>query len=228
MILAIFRKLKSLFFHGLFTIFPIAATIVVVHFCYNIVARWIAPLRHIAPPYLRHIPGVEFVMVLSAIILVGALLRIFIFGPVIQRFEKLIKKIPLIRIIYSSSKILVDFFNVPTAGNREKTSEKKVVLIEFPRKGCYNIAFLLDSAENSFGPLLPPNENGFVKVFMPNSPNPTSGFFFIVPRNEIIDTPINFEDAIKTIVSCGIHTPESLHEAIQEQRERSPLEKAGH
>lgn len=228
MVIAIFHKLKSLFFHGLFTIFPIAATIVVVHFCYNIVARWIAPLRHIAPPYLRHVPGVEFVMVLSAIILVGALLRIFIFGPVIHRFEKLIKKIPLIRIIYSSSKILVDFFNVPTAGNREKASEKKVVLIEFPRKGCYNIAFLLDSAEHSFGPLLPPNENGFVKVFMPNSPNPTSGFFFIVPRNEIIDTPINFEDAIKTIVSCGIHTPESLHEAIQEQREGSPLEKAGH
>jgi len=212
MVVRTFRKLKSLFFHGLFTIFPIAATIVVVHFCYNIVARWIAPLRHIAPPYLRHIPGVEFAMVISAILLVGVMLRVFVFGPVIHRLEKLIKKIPLIRIIYSSSKILVDFFNVPTTGKDEKAPEKKVVLIEFPRKGCYNIAFLLDSAEGSFGPLLPPNEHGYVKVFMPNSPNPTSGFFFIIPRNEVINTSINFEDAIKTVVSCGIHTPESLFE----------------
>lgn len=209
MITATFNKLKSLFLHGLFTIFPIAATIVVVNFCYSIVARWIAPLRHLAPPYLKHIPGVEFVMVLSAIILVGALLRIFILGPVVHRLEKLIKKIPLIRIIYSSSKILVDFFNVPTH-NGPASAEKQVVLIEFPRKGCHNLAFLLDDAQHSFGPLLPPNEAGYVKVFMPNSPNPTSGFFFIVPRNEIIYTTISFEEAIKTIVSCGIHTPESL------------------
>lgn len=219
MIIALFRKLKSLFLHGLFTIFPIAATIVVVHFCYNIVARWIAPLRHVAPPYLRHVPGVELVMVLSAIIFVGALLRIFILGPVVQRFEKIIKKIPLIRIIYSSSKILVDFFNVPNTN--PTAAEKKVVLIEFPRKGCYNLAFLLDSAEHTFAPLLPPNESGFVKVFMPNSPNPTTGFFFLVPRSEIIDTPITFEEAIKTIVSCGIHTPESLIKLMDDEREHS-------
>jgi len=206
MFATIFNKLKSLFLHGLFTLFPIATTIVIAHLCYNIVARWIAPLRQLAPHYLRHIPGVEFIMVLSAVILVGALLKIFILGPVVHRLERFIKKIPLIRIIYTSSKILVDFFNTPETAS----SEKKVVLIEFPRKGCYNIAFLLESADDSFGPLLPPDTHGYVKVFMPNSPNPTSGYFFLVPRNEIIDTPITFEDAITTVVSCGIHTPESL------------------
>ena len=215
MIIPLFNRLKSLFLHGLFTIFPIAATIVVVHFCYNIVARWIGPLRQLAPSYLRYVPGVEFVMVLTAISLVGALLHIFILGPVVQRFERLIKKIPLIRIIYSSSKILVNFFNSPATPN----TEKKVVLIEFPRRGCFNIAFLLDSAEDSFSPLLPPHDAGYVKIFMPNSPNPTSGFFFIVPRNEIIDTPISFEEAIKTIVSCGIHTPESLTEQSRLEEE---------
>jgi uncharacterized membrane protein len=212
MITDTFRKIKSLFLHGLFTIFPIAATIVIVNFCYSIVAHWIAPLKLLAPRYIRHIPGIELMMVLTAIIIVGALLRIFILGPVVYRFEKLIKKIPLIRIIYSSSKILVDFFNIPTA----KAVEKKVVLIEFPRKGCYNLAFLLDGADHSFGTLLPYNETGYVKVFMPNSPNPTSGYFFIIPRNEIINTTISFEEAIKTIVSCGIHTPESLTETEYE------------
>jgi uncharacterized membrane protein len=216
MITATFRKLKSLFLHGLFTIFPIAATIVVVHFCYNIVARWMAPLKKLAPISLRYVPGVEFVMVVTAIILVGALLRIFILSPVVTRLERLIKKIPLIRIIYSSSKILVDFFNVPSA----TTAEKNVVLIEFPRKGCYNLAFLLDSADQNFGPLLPPNESGFVKVFMPSSPNPTTGFFFIIPRNEIIHTSISFEEAIKTVVSCGIHSPDSLIEHTTPHHEK--------
>jgi len=86
MITDTFRKIKSLFLHGLFTIFPIAATIVVVNFCYNIVAHWIAPLKLLAPRYIRHIPGIELIMVLSAIIIVGALLRIFILGPVVHRF----------------------------------------------------------------------------------------------------------------------------------------------
>jgi uncharacterized membrane protein len=212
MIFALFNKIKSLFLHGLFTIFPIAATIAVVHFCYGIMARWIAPLRQLVPHYLQHIPGVEFVMVISAIFIAGAVLRIFIFDPIVKSLERFINKIPLIRLIYSSSKILVDFFNVPNP----TTAEKKVVLIEFPRKGYYSIAFYLDSADRSFGPLLPKIPEGYVKVFMPNSPNPTSGYFFLIPRSEITETPISFEEAIKTIVSCGIHTPEALrHGALQ-------------
>ncbi len=216
MVTNIFGKLKSLFLQGLFTIFPIAATIVIVQICYNIVAHWMAPLKKLAPLALRTIPGVEFVMVVTGIILVGALLRIFILTPAVARLERLIKKIPLIRIIYSSSKILVDFFNVPNP----TAAEKNVILIEFPRKGCYNLAFLLDSADHTFGPLLPPNESGFVKVFMPSSPNPTTGFFFIIPRSDIIHTSISFEEAIKTIVSCGIHSPDSLIEKFTTEIEK--------
>ena len=200
------RTVKSLFLHGLLTLFPIAATIVIVHLCYSMIARWIAPLNAIVPPLLAHIPGIEFVMVLSCILLIGALLRFFILGPVIKRLEYVIKQIPLIRIVYSSAKILANFFNVPSP----TTSEKTVVLIEFPRKGCYNIAFLLESAQENFQPLIGDTSQEYFKVFMPNSPNPTSGFFFIVRRDEIIDTDISFEEAIKTIMSCGIHTPESL------------------
>jgi uncharacterized membrane protein len=147
-------------------------------------------------------------MVIGFILIVGALLRFFILGPIVKRFEDIINRLPLVRIVYSAAKILVNFFNVPNP----TTAEKTVVLIEFPRKGCYNIAFLLQSAKESFQPLLPKTEqkHEYFKVFMPNSPNPTSGFFLIVRRDEIIDTNISFEDAIKTIVSCGIHTPEAL------------------
>lgn len=208
MITFIARKIKSLFLQGLFTIFPITVTIVIINLAYTLIANWVLPLRAYVPASLQHIPAVEFGMVLGFILLVGALLRFFILGPIVHRFEDVINRLPLVRIVYSAAKILVDFFNVPNP----TTAEKTVVLIEFPRKGCYNIAFLLQSAKESFQPLLPTSEQKqeYFKVFMPNSPNPTSGFFIIVRRDEIIETNISFEDAIKTIVSCGIHTPDAL------------------
>ena len=204
-----FNWLKSLFLHGFFTVLPITATIVVVNFGYQVVANWIAPLRRFAPYFMQHIPGAEFIIVVTLVLSLGALLKLFILSPLVHYLENLINRIPLIRIIYSSAKILVDFFNVPNPA----TVRKKVVLIEFPRKGVYNIAFLLDSAENNFAKVLPKEKtekSNYFKVFMPNSPNPTSGFFFVLPEEDIIPTNITFEEAIKTIVSCGINTPGSL------------------
>jgi uncharacterized membrane protein len=123
----------------------------------------------------------------------------------------LIDRIPFIRIVYSAAKILVDFFKMPSS----TAKPKKVVLIPYPRNGQFHLAFLLESADDTYKKLLPPthclnpNEKYF-KVFMPNSPNPTSGYFFIMPECDIIHTNISFEEAIKTLVSCGLITPESL------------------
>ncbi|MGD1997919.1 MAG: DUF502 domain-containing protein, partial [Candidatus Dependentiae bacterium] len=147
----LYKKTRSLFLHGFFTLFPITATIVIVHFGYTLVAGWIAPLRHFVPPFLAQVPGAEFVLVIMFIFAIGAVLKFFILAPVVKAVEQIIKRIPLIRIIYSSSKILVDFFNVPNPA----TVEKKVVLVEFPRKNVYNIAFLLADAEDNFQTLLP-------------------------------------------------------------------------
>jgi uncharacterized membrane protein len=141
----------------------------------------------------------------------GVFLKIFIAKPIIHYFENLIDKIPLIRVIYSAAKILVDFFKFPSS----TAKPKKVVLIPYPRNGQFHLAFLLESADSTYKKLLPashcedPNEK-YYKVFMPNSPNPTSGYFFIMPERDIIHTDITFEEAIKTLVSCGLITPESL------------------
>ena len=202
----LYKTARSLFLHGFFTLFPITATIVIVHFGYTLAAGWIAPLRQFVPPFLAQVPGAEFMLVIAFIFAIGAVLKFFILSPVVKAAEKLIKRIPLIRIIYSSAKILGDFFNLPNP----TTVERSVVLVEFPRKNVYNIAFLLDNAEDNFQTLLPKDSKKHYKVFMPNSPNPTSGYFMVVPADEIIDTNITFEEAIKTVMSCGIHTPESL------------------
>ncbi len=206
--------IKTLFLSGLFTIIPITATIFFLHFTYNLIANWLKPLKNIEPIFLQQIPGAEFLIVILAILFVGFLVRFLIITPIIHHFEEIIIKIPLIRTIYSSAKTLVTFFNYPTPAQ----VTKRVVLIQFPKKGFYNLAFLLESAQNDFQKLLPESApiegKKFYKIFMPNSPNPTSGYFLILSEDEIIETNITFEEAIKAIVSCGLITPETLKRKI--------------
>ncbi len=202
--------IKSLFLNGLFTLLPITATIFFVHFTYTLLARWLEPLKKIEPLILQRIPGAEIIIVTIFILLIGIIVKLFVITPLIHKFERIINRIPLIRSVYSSVKKLVEFFYL----SQTTAVNKKVVLIQYPKKGSYNIAFLLDSAESTFQKVLPKSEQEsgkkFYKVFMPNSPNPTSGYFFILSEDEITHTNISFEEAIKTVVSCGLITPDSL------------------
>ena len=200
---------KTIFLSGLFTILPIALTIFFISFTYNFAYRFLEPLRALEPAFLLTIPGSEFMLATALILAIGVVIRVFIIHSIIHYFEHLIDKIPLVRIIYSSAKILVNFFRV----KKTTASSKKVVLIEYPRKNSYHLAFLLESAQDSYQKLIDPEGRGeekWCKVFMPTSPNPSTGFFFILPEKDVIETDISFEEAIKTLVSCGLITPESL------------------
>ncbi|KKP22606.1 MAG: hypothetical protein SZ59_C0005G0071 [candidate division TM6 bacterium GW2011_GWF2_28_16] len=203
----ILNLIKKLFINGLVTLIPITATIFVIHFTYNLLSRWLIPIKRCLPLKYQLIPALEFALIISAIIFIGLLVKLLIVGPIIKNIEELIGKIPIIKTIYAAAKSLANFFNVPSFAS----SDKKVVLIQFPREHFYHIAFQLDSAEKDYQPLIP-NTQGqkYYKVFMPNSPNPASGYFFIVREDEIIHTNLTFEEAIKAVVSCGIVTPESL------------------
>lgn len=205
------HALQSLFLSGLFTIIPLAATIFFIGFAYNFLARILQPLHQIEPQILKQIPGSQFIIVMVLILLIGGVLKVFIVHSIVGYFESLIVRIPFIRIVYSSVKTLVDFFKL----SEKDYSKKKVVLIPYPQKGQYHLAFLLESAEHTYQQLLPESQRGapgevFYKVFMPNSPNPSSGYFFIMSEHDIIHTDISFEEAIKAIVSCGLVTPKSI------------------
>lgn len=202
---------KSLFINGLITVLPITTTIFLVHFTYNLLSKWLVPLRQFTPIKLHNIPAIEFILVILLIIVIGIIGKIFIISPIIGYFEKLISKIPFIRTIYSAAKTLANFFNISNL----KQSGKEVILIQFPRPGFYNIAFLIESAENDFQKIISVSAKEkdikkYYRVFMPNSPNPASGYFLILPEDEIVHTNMTFEEAIKTIVSCGIITPDTL------------------
>ena len=206
------HALKALFLNGLFTIIPIAATLFFINFMYHIYSHIVEPLRRIEPAFLQKIPGVEFVFVMLLIFALGAALKGFIAHSIVHYIERVVTRIPLIRIVYSSAKIVVDFFKMPSA---TPTFKKKVVLIPYPCKGQYHLAFLLESAHDSYEKILPekakfyPGER-YCKVFMPNSPNVTGGYFFIMTEDEVIHTDITFEEAVKALASCGLVTPDSL------------------
>ncbi len=208
----ILHNVKTLFLSGLFTVIPIAATAFFIHFLYGLFSRIIRPLYELEPLFLQKIPGAEFALVMILILTTGVLLKVFIAHSIIRYAESLITKIPLVRIVYSSAKIMVDFFKLP---DTKETLKKQVVLIPYPKKGQYHLAFLLESATETYEKIIPdsvklyPDER-YCKVFMPNSPNPTSVYFFIMPKDDIIPTNITFEEAIKALASCGLITPESL------------------
>ncbi len=204
---------RSMFLSGLFTIIPIAATLFFINFLYGIALRTLEPLRKLEPAFLQAIPGSQFVIATIFILVIGAILKVFIVHRIIHYVEGLVTRIPLVRIVYSSAKIMVDFFKIPDTA--AVAFKRKVVLIPYPKKGQYHLAFLLESAEDTYEKIIPQalkhyEGERYVKVFMPNSPNPTSGYFFIMPADEIVQTNITFEEAIKTLVSCGLITPESL------------------
>jgi uncharacterized membrane protein len=218
-----FATLKSFFFSGLFTIIPIAATVFFINFAFHLIARIVHPLHQFEPLFIQQIPGSDFVLVMVMIVFLGIALKIFIAHAIVHHIEKLIAKIPLIRIIYSSSKILVNFFKL---SDNKEVSKRKVVLIHYPRRGQLHIAFLLEPAADNYEKIIPnehrhaPNE-AYFKVFMPHSPNPTTGFFFILPESDIIHTDITFEEAIKTLVSCGLITPESVKNHVPNQEQNN-------
>lgn len=208
----ILHGIKTTFLSGLFTIFPIGLTIFFVAFVYNFVYRALAPLRNVSV-LVNNTPGAEFFIATVCIILIGLIIRSLIISSVLEYSEQIITRVPIISIIYSSAKIMVDFFK---ATDNQIKQHRKVVLVQFPRQGFYNIAFLLAPADDSYAKLINQQESSerYFKVFMPTAPNPTTGYFLILPESEIIHTPITFEEGIKTLVSCGLITPDSLKKML--------------
>jgi uncharacterized membrane protein len=211
MIKRFFLFARTLFFNGLFTILPIAFTFFFLKFTYGFVYQILEPLRKITPIFLQKIPAAEFFIATICILLLGFLLKIFVINKIVSSLEELVTKIPFVRAIYSSAKMVVDFFKV----SEKEKNNKKVVMIHYPRKGNFHLAFLLGPADEDYNKIIPDSQKAhsqerYVKVFMPNSPNPTTGYFFIMPESEIILTEITFEEAIKTLVSCGLVIPETL------------------
>lgn len=204
----LYERIQGLFVKGLLATLPVILTIIIVTLFYRFLANWLKFIHRIEPKVFQKIPGSEFVIAILVLILIGIASKLLIINPILHYFEKIINKIPLVSNVYSSAKKLVDFFNIPA----EKNIKRQVVLVPFPTSSYYNIGFVLGSVSDPLSKQINEkldSKEEYVRVFMPTSPSPATGFFFMIPKSVLIYTNISFEEAIKAIVSCGLIQPET-------------------
>jgi len=191
---SIITKLRNYFLAGIITLIPIFITvyltIVVIDLFSNIVPGPLNPNKYL--PF--KIPGLEILIALIITTVIGMISLTYFGKKFILLGTSLLEKIPVIRSIYSGVTQFTKSFQ------NDGSANKKVVLIEFPRPGTWAVGF----ATNETGkPISPKISDNLTSVFIPTTPNPTSGFLILVPRKDLIFLNMNFEDAMKFIISVG-------------------------
>ena len=193
-------KLRNYFITGIVVMVPIGITLYLTKFFITVSSKLIP--NEINPnSYLPFsIPGLEIVLAVIFITLIGYLSLSFIGKKVLQLFNDLLKKIPILRTIYSAMGQMAETL----APNRK--SKKSVVLIEYPRKGSWAVGF---ATKDNQGEISKKTNQNLVNVFVPTTPNPTSGFLLMFPKDDLIYLDMSFEEASKFIVSAGTSNPKN-------------------
>jgi uncharacterized membrane protein len=194
-------KASSLFLTGLFSILPITLTIAVFTITFRVIVSWLEPLKRFGLPFLGRIPYSEVILAIAIIFIAGTLYNMFLFRPIIHAIENLFSRIPLIRPVYSGIKKLVEAFSF-----QDKVSFTKIVRIEFPRNGIYSLGFLASQVDEKIAPDI---NKKYFNIFIPTTPNPTSGFLIIVPEEQIAILEISRQEAMAMIISGGIIQPDT-------------------
>ena len=195
---SIFIKFRNNFITGVVVLIPIGITIYLTLFLVNILSI-ILPKELNPNYYLPYdIPGVEIFISIILITFIGWLSLSFIGRKMLEILNNILKKIPILRTIYSAIVQMTETFT------KGEGSKKNVVLVEYPRKGSWAVGFA--TKENTKG-ISDKIKQDLVNVFIPTTPNPTSGFLLMFPKEEVIYLDISFEQASKFIVSAGTSDP---------------------
>jgi uncharacterized membrane protein len=198
---------------GILLLMPFGVTLLVMRWLFGWIAGFIRPviirLLNLMSrnPIISSLPDplVTFCVVIFTIVVLLAI--VYLIGGIGQRVlgkkvlritEELVQKIPLARSIYSATKQVIQAVSLP-----DKAAFKSVVLVDFPRPGLKAVGFLT-------GYIQEPDGKKFCKVFIPTTPNPTTGFFEITPMEEVTETTLTIEEAFKMIISGGIVSPNTL------------------
>jgi len=195
---SIFTKIRNYFITGVVVLIPIGITIYLTIFITSVSSK-ILPKEINPNHYLPYnIPGLEIIITLFLITFIGWLSLSFIGKRLLNLFNKVLKRIPILRTIYSAILQMMESFT--KTGNQKKN----VVLVEYPRKGTWAVGFA--TKENS-GEITNKLNKKLINVFVPTTPNPTSGFLLMFPKEEVVYLDLSFEEASKFIVSAGTSNP---------------------
>ena len=191
---SIFAKLRNNFIAGIVVLIPIGITLYLTLFFIrisgNIIPKEINPNNYL--PF--NIPGVEIFVALIFITIIGWISLSFLGKKFFELFNNILKKIPILRTIYSAIGQMTESFT------KSENKQKSVVLLEYPRKGIWAVGFATKENE---GIIKDKMNQDLINVFVPTTPNPTSGFLLMVPKKDLIYLEVSFEQASKFIVSAG-------------------------
>lgn len=190
------RLIRNKFITGLLTLLPIYLTYLLLRFVVGF-----------APdvPYLRTLPIlennemladlIEFIAILTLIFLMGLFVSNVVGKRLFRLLEVIMERVPLINTIYTSSRQIMQTLTLPGKGNF-----KKVVLIEYPRRGLWTLAFVTGYSKSKSG-------EQYIHVFLPTTPNPTSGFMLFLNEKDIRSSDLSVEEGLKTLISGGMVAP---------------------
>ena len=194
----VFIKFRNYFITGVVVLIPIGITIYLTLFIVKVSSR-ILPKELNPNHYLPYdIPGVEIIISIFLITFIGWLSLSFIGKRLLKLFEDVLKRIPILRTIYSAITQMTETFT------KSEGNSKNVVLVEYPRKGSWAVGF---ATKENTSAISEKTKQNLVNVFIPTTPNPTSGFLLMFPKEEVIYLDITFEQASKFIVSAGTSDP---------------------
>lgn len=196
------KKIKNIFLTGLAVIVPIGVTIYILFFLIAMMDGFLAIIpAAIHPDKVLgfRVPGLGVIFTLLLIFFIGLITKSWIGNRVVSLGERIFSRIPVVRSIYQSTKQLVDALFTAKAG-----SFQRVVFFEYPRRGVYTVGFVTGSARRALAGM---GEENYLNVFVPTTPNPTSGYYLVVPERDVISTDMTVEEAFKLVISGGLVVP---------------------
>lgn len=207
--LGFWGRLRAYFLAGILVTAPLTITFALASWLIEFVDSRVVPLipdRYNPDFYLKEylgyqigLPGLGLLVLVIVITLIGALTAGLVGRFVVRFGESMLNRMPVIRSVYGASKQILE-----TVLQSKSNAFRQPVLVEYPRKGLWAIAFITGTTEGEVQHLV---ADRLINVFLPTTPNPTSGFLLFVPRNDLIILDMSVEEAIKMVISAGIVTP---------------------
>ena len=207
------KSIEGVFLTGIAAVIPVGVTLYILHLIIGMMNNLVEviPARFHPDQLLSfHIPGLGVIITLILIFTIGLVTKSYLGKKLVSLGERMVGKIPLVRGIYNALKQLVD-----AVFSDKGQSFKKAVLIEYPRKGLFSIAFVTGVTR---GEVQVKTSQKCVNVFIPTTPNPTSGFYIMVPEGDIITLDMTVEEAFTLIISGGIVSPGEVRKILKKER----------
>ncbi len=194
---------------GLLVWMPLGITFLVVRAIVSLLDRTLLLLPEMYRPdnlLGMHIPGLGVLLAILLVLATGIIVANFLGKRMVVAWEHFLARIPLVRSLYAGVKQIMEAVLATDA-----QSFRKVLLLEYPRKGIWSVAFM---TSDSLGEVQEKTSQDVISVFVPTTPNPTSGFVIMVPRSEVIELSMSVEDGLKMIISLGVIVPPTYKERL--------------